>query len=274
MRPSRFGIKRMGRRLCNKSLDPDGIELAEHSLVSSERRFGRNDPITVSKIEALASRLSAAGRTHEAITLLREAVDLRIETVGVDHPDALRAEVWLAQNLAATGMYREAAPLFLHSINVNADSLRSETAEHFETMVWLGMTLTHLASDDVAQIFLQQAISGLGRRYGPDDRATLRASAWLARSLAQESDYAAALRLRETILESFGRQFGPGDEDALRAMWNLAYLLHLVGRDAEAKALLQSFVDTKTRIGKGYDDETSKVKDLLAAINGNGAPAG
>src|SRR5579862_2897100 len=144
-----------------------GVQAAERAWASSRRRFGNDDPRALDDLEALAIRLSDAGRTTEATRVLRDAVTRRTEAHGPLHPLTLRSEMWLGQILAVSGAPQEAADLFFHVVNVNAESSRSESVEHFEIMLWLGASLAMAGSNDVSEIFLTRAVSALSSSLGP-----------------------------------------------------------------------------------------------------------
>jgi len=246
----------------------DEVKPARGAFDLIVRRFGRDGPVAADGMEDLGDHLYAAGQFDEAISLFREALSSRTQGIGPNHPKTVRTELRLANSLLSAGKNEEAISALFHVVEVRKEGIRPESVETLDMLVSLGMTLSRFGVHDVAQHVLREAIAGWRRYAGPKDRRTLTATSWYALVLTRQENFGSALRLRRRLLDDFARTFGPRDPDTLRAMWNLANLLHLAGRDDEARVLLNAVIDWKVRLQRDGDDETKKMRQLLDEIDG------
>lgn len=95
---------------------PRYYELLSDVLAQQRAAFGSASPAALGTIGQLGEAARAFGKHDEAVTLLREAYERRVSTIGPDAPATVRAELALAGALLDAGLTDQAEPLVRHSL--------------------------------------------------------------------------------------------------------------------------------------------------------------
>jgi tetratricopeptide (TPR) repeat protein len=91
---------------------PQAIVLGEPLIPDLDRILGPDHPDTMNARNGLATAYHAAGRTADAIPLVRQTLATRERLLGADHPSTLASRNNLASAYRAAGRPAEAIPLF------------------------------------------------------------------------------------------------------------------------------------------------------------------
>jgi hypothetical protein len=91
---------------------PQAIAIGEPLTADLERTLGPDHPDTLKARNALVAAYHAAGRTADAIPLVRQTLAARERLLGADHPSTLASRNNLASAYRAAGRPAEAIPLF------------------------------------------------------------------------------------------------------------------------------------------------------------------
>lgn len=105
----------------NLERDEDALRVARES-VALARQEGNAEWVELALYE-LGSTLLEMNRAAEAITPLREARRIIVDSLGTDHVDAVYNNSVLAEALAQTGAYEEAGALLEHALQVYVSRL-------------------------------------------------------------------------------------------------------------------------------------------------------
>jgi tetratricopeptide (TPR) repeat protein len=239
--------------------------MAKKEVARYERRYGRDNQLTINSMCNLALLMRQAKRLDEATSLYEEALGFLMLRRGPEHRQTMYAEAGLGLTFLDCGRYEEAVPLLTHAIQVpyRPDGARIDATA--SQMISLGQALMKLRRYEEAQDAFKRSTAEYRRLGLQDHRNSLAATWWLATCLEAKGDIEGAIAIQRTVAEQYGRLHGTGDPNALKARMQLAMWLHRVQEDAEAKVLLLGIIEVKTRNGAREDDSRS-ARELLADI--------
>ncbi|MGO9342915.1 MAG: tetratricopeptide repeat protein [Acidimicrobiales bacterium] len=262
-------VTRLASRLFvagTRNVKPDQtIAMAQEEMARYERRYGRDNQLTINSMCTLASLMRQAKRLDEATALYEEALGFLMLRRGSEHRQTMYAEAGLGLTFVDCGRYEEAVPLLTHAIQVpyRPDGARIDATA--SQMISLGQALMKLGRYEEAQDAFKRSIAEYRRLGLQEHRNSLAATWWLATCLEAKGDIKGAIAIQRAVAEQFGRLHGTGDPNAVKARMQLAMWLHRVQEDAEAKVLLLGIIEVKTRNEAGEDDSRD-AKELLADI--------
>ncbi len=248
-----------------RNVNPDQtIAMAQRELARYERRYGRDNQLTINTMCNLALLMHQANRLDEATALYEEALGFLMLRRGPEHRQTFYAEAGLGLTFLDSGRYEEAVPLLTHAIQVpyRPDGARIDATA--SRTISLGQALMKLRRYEEAQDAFERSIAEYRRLGLQEHRNSLAATWWLATCLEAKGDIEGAIAIQRSVAEQYGRLHGTGAPNALKARMQLAMWLHRVDEDAEAKVLLLGIIEVKSRNEAG--DEGRSAKELLADI--------
>jgi tetratricopeptide (TPR) repeat protein len=146
--------------------------------------------------DLLAALLSLKGRTTEAITQRRAALEKLEAILGPDHPELQPCLELLAIDLLRLEDFEAAAPILERTYRYRAGHLGPEHPETLERLAQLTECLLSAGLPAAAQPLLQDQLLLSERLLGPEHEDTLSAVQLLARAHHEQGDRASA----ETLL--------------------------------------------------------------------------
>lgn len=127
---------------------------------------------TVDAISALATVYTQLKRYEESIKLHHEGIDLRIQTLGHDHPATLVARDNLAILYLVRGQYKLAEQGFREVLKDRHRIFGEDHVKTHLTAASLGKTLAFLDEFEEAENYILSALNGLVETLGADHRYT------------------------------------------------------------------------------------------------------
>lgn len=121
---------------------------------------------------SLARLMQDCGDLTAAESVFREALDIRRETLGDNHPDTATFMNWLALLLEEQGKLAEAEPLFLQAVRTCQETLPSGNWRTGTYHINYGSCLTGLQRFEDAEGHLLQGYTLLEAAFGRDDSRT------------------------------------------------------------------------------------------------------
>lgn len=209
--------------------------------------------VRASVLDAMGRAYMGLGLAEEARPLLEEALDLRRERLGPDHPDVLLSR-W---GLARIASDRAQGPEDRDAARVRLEEVLNGLQRHYgerhllvaEAHSDLGLTLQLAGAYEEARAQYDSALATLGILDGPDAReqqaVTMSNLGWLAQA---RGDLAAADSLFQVVLE-LRRGLYPGDHPRLaNSLRSLADIRNRRGDAAGAEPLIREALAMLERI--------------------------
>ncbi len=190
----------------------EALAALRQALPSSPGVAGVTDADGSRRHDLLRSRLLAnealalveLGRADAALPLAREAVDLRAQHYGPDHPETLLARFSMARALLETGQTAAAATEYDILSSLQDQRLGREHKDTLLAYHQLGTAQLRLGRFDAAATTLAIAADGRARHLGDTSFATLNSRQLLAAALLRTGHFNDAERQLQTVLTGIG----------------------------------------------------------------------
>lgn len=234
-------------------------QAANLALRQARAGQGRTQPYVASSLNLLALIRLALGRPEDAAALLREALALNEQSLGM-HPNTLAVAMNLGRALEASGRLQEATGLYEHGLAL-ADTLHARTPDDEAVQRWRQQALSALA-----QAHAQLGQAGKAQHYNqrlldtPAASAAVQVAALTRQAQALQAegrqDEAMALHRQAIVL----RQADDPSDPRLAMHYNALALWHAEHRD---DAAAQAWFDKALAVVRSGSDDT--VQQLAAA---------
>jgi tetratricopeptide (TPR) repeat protein len=183
------------------------------------------------------------GLVERAAPLLRDALAIRRDELGLEHPDTVTS----INNVAITLKY-QSDPLGAQRLFEQAIQLRERTRgpDHPDTavsLVNLAGFLRERDQFDRARSLFERALVIFQRELGPEHPSTVECVNQLAQLLQEVDDHAGARQLHEHALAMSVAVHGQSHPSVARSLFNLALLCHSKEQDEEARSLFEKSLD-------------------------------
>ena len=136
------------------------------------------------------------------------------------------------------------------------------------------MILGKLGKYDEAEAMEKRVLEARARTLGEEHVDTLRAIEGLSKTLwDQEKRLDEVMAMEEKVLEVRMRILGEGHPDTLRAMTDLAYSYDFLGREQEARELMQKAIDESCKhLGENHPGTLYRVDEFKIMIGISQSP--
>lgn len=243
-----------------------GLPHARRSLEIRRKTLGDAHPDTVASLNAVVTVLQSLGRTDEAETLSREALE-RARPLAAGHPQVL---VTALSNAAAAeearGRHAEAERLLREALLTTRKAFGDEHPATLTAINNVATMLTATARPADAEPLLREVIATNRRLFGDDHPDTLLARCNLARALQDQKKPAEAETLIRDALGRLRKVLGDNHPAVFSQMRNLGSTLEDQERYDEA---VQLYRPALAALRKRYGDdhpETITAANHLASL--------
>jgi len=229
----------------------------------------------------IAARLRISiGRTYAALGLyapaeeqLRQAVDLRRASLGVQASATLDAEALLSDLLLRRGRHAEAEALAVHVLEARRRLLGDAHADTVSAMGQLAVIYDSTERLDEAERLLAETLVACRQMLGEEHPDTLAARNNLALHYVREGRLDEARDMHEQTLKVRRRMLGEDHPDTLRSANNLANVFAAQGRHAEAERLDRETLARRQRVlGADHPDALASLYNLAMDLVALGRP--
>ena len=213
---------------------------AKRAFEGFKRLLGSEHPITADGVQALGYLYDERGDFEQAKACYLQALETRERILGSDHPDTYDA----IQKLILLHCRKDKTDEVLRFIDLfveNASEFESRNLERFHILGLAG-SLCEIYGDDVnAEACLRRELEVRERLQGAEHPDTLDAFERLAHFFRDKCDYERAETYYRRVMDGKLRHSGlnTNDTDFLWVQYNLAKVLHKLGLNSQAVALLQ-----------------------------------
>ena len=228
-----------------------------------------NDPqLQARMMNVMGIVYESLGLYSQSEPLLRHAVEIRQQTLGLRNKDTLQSMYDLTVLLTVKGKVPEAEKLCRETLDGRQKTLGSEHRDTLMAKTWLGWILLVQGHYAEAEKIYREAIDVATRVLGPEDKVTLTTMNRLAIDFDEEGKFPEAEKILRQVLDADSRILGPDDKDTLATMNNLANTLQNEGRLAEAEQLDREMLQAYQRQwGPEHPKSTITMENLAGVLH-------
>jgi tetratricopeptide (TPR) repeat protein len=209
--------------------------------------------------------LHERARYEQAALLLQQALAIREQQVGPDHPDTASSLNRLGELYWAQGKYAEAELLLQRALVICEQQLG--TSHPFTATSLNNLAALYRAQGNYAEAepLLQRALVICEQQLGPAHPNTAGSLNNLALLYREQGKYAEAEPLYQRALAIREQQVGPMHPNTASTLHNLASLYRVQGRYPETEPLLQRALAIREHeLGANHPDTARSLKDLAS----------
>jgi tetratricopeptide (TPR) repeat protein len=246
----------------------DGHKVPDAEVLSQTVKQLRADPnidvpTRVRLLEAVADTYTGLGWQEKPVPLLEEALALRRDQLGAEHPDTLSLMNKLGVAYQRAGRPADAVPLLEETLKLRRTQLGPEHRHTLNSIhnLALAYTLTGRAAEAIK--LHEEALVLCKARLGPDHPDTLIFLDNLALAYHNAGRHADALAVQEEVLRHRQARLGPDHPDTVGAMNSLGMAYLAAGRLADSRPLLETALKhCKARLGPEHPHTLDLMNNL------------
>ena len=244
----------------------DSADAALKQAFAAAEPLDDKDPAYLSCRKTYGQLLFAQGDYPAARAVQEETYGARVQGMGQDDPDTLRAGLDLVQTLHAQGHRVQAAELHDRLVEAFTAILGPDDLETITAQAYLATILRDAGRYARARVIEEHVAEVRTRLLGEEHPDTLLAKANLAVTLDNLGETEQARVIGEQVVEARVRILGEQHPDTLRAKDNLAAVLRDLGALEQARGMAEQVVETRSRILGEAHAQTLEAMALLATI--------
>jgi serine/threonine protein kinase len=227
----------------------------------------RGKPLTEAVVRhSVAAAYLALGRSDLALPHAKQALDLRRQLLGEDHPDTIASLDNYGEVLRNRGRLSEAEPV---ARDAYERSVRVNGAEHLETTHALhdyAQVLMSLGRWREAEVHTKAVAEQLRRHLGDDNEQTIAAVNDWCMCIDGAGRTADAVPIFREALDRCRRVLGKDHPRTTILMHNFAHTLETLGQLPEAEQLSREALEIRRRIFGPDNPETLATLNVYAQI--------
>ena len=197
-----------------------------------------------------AQMLDAMGRAHQSLAhydtsraLLRQALELRRNALGPDHPDVAESLDHLADAFAAERDIEPAVPLYRKALTIRRRAPGADSLEIAETLDGLSRALRNIDRPDSAVTLARRALAIHRRRQDSTHPDVVGAQHTLAYALRVKGQYEKGAAHYRSVLKKERARYGPDHARLAGTHNDFAFLLKKQERYAAAARHYRKAID-------------------------------
>ena len=203
------------------------------------------------------------GQWEDAERLQTQAMDLRRNLLGVDHPDTLTSTANLASTYRSQGRWEEAEKLQVQVMETSKTKLGADHPYTLAIMANLASTFWSQGRWEEAEKLQVQVMETSKTKLGADHPDTLASMGNLASTFWNQGRWGEAEKLEVHVIETLKTKLGPDHPDTLTSMGNLASTYKSQGQwDKAEKLEMQVMEARKTKLGPDHPDTLTSMYNL------------
>ena len=217
----------------------EAVILHEKNLAVRQRVFGPEHPDTLATINNLGNAYARAQRFEDAISMYQENMETTERVLGFEHPETLISRNNLAAVFGDAERFEEAIIIIQENIEIMERVLGPEHPDTLNSRNNLAAAFRNVGRYDEAIVIHQDTLQIRLKVLGREHPSTLSSRNNLANAFGTAGLLEETAILHQENLEVRQRVLGNEHPDTLTSQINLATTYRLLGRDADADALLE-----------------------------------
>ncbi|KAK2728443.1 Kinesin light chain 5 [Colletotrichum kahawae] len=211
------------------------------------------------------------GNYSRAEVLVQDAVRIRTQRLGEEHPDTLTSMANLASTFWNQGRWKEAEKLEVQVMEARKRVLGEEHPSTLTSIGNLSSTYRNQGRWKEAEELEVRVIETMNRVLGAEHPSTRTSMASLASTYRSQGRCKEAEKLEVRVMEAMKRVLGEEHPDTLTSMDNLASTYRSQGRWKEAEELFVRVVETSLRVlGEEHPDTLTSMANLASTYRSQG----
>jgi tetratricopeptide (TPR) repeat protein len=231
------------RAVCSAYLAHAYAVLGNGGTGSRDEKIGK-----ATLLHSVAGFFNYRGQWNDAERFLLEAVELREEVLGSEHPDTLTSMANLALTYREQGRWEEAEKLGVQVIETRNQILGPDHPDTLSSIGNLASTYYKQARWEEAEKLEVQVMETRKTKLGADHPDTLTSMSNLAWTFWDQGRWGEAEKLEVQVMETRKTKLGADHPDTLSSMNNLAFLWKDMGRHGDALGLIQTCSDLRQQV--------------------------
>jgi serine/threonine-protein kinase len=231
-----------------------------------EENFGTRPVVMADMLDVLADGYDRLGLFAEAEPLARQALILKKELLGDDHPDVATSQNALGWILHQLGKSPEAEPLLREAIAIRRAAGPRHTLDLARSLNDLGVILTRLDRMAEAESVLVAALAIRQAAWGGGHRSVGITANNLAAVYFRTSRWLEAAHTMEIAVEALRTTLGVDHQRTLLALGNLAVLRREAGEAAAAESTYRQLLEGQRRTLGADHPRTASVLSILGLL--------
>ncbi len=233
------------------------------ALTEIEGGFKDHPRVKASLLQAVAITASGLGLRELADGPQREALDLRLDVLGVEHPDTLTSMNKLGALLRIRWDLPAAESYLAEALKVSRRVLGNDHPVTFDSMENMGVLRKAQVKLSEAEPYLREALEGRRRVFGVNHRDTLRSMNQMGGLLNARGKRSDAEQYYHEALGAKRRLLGDEHPSTLASISNLGRLLQAQGKLSDAAAYLREALEARRRVlGERHPSTLTSMNDL------------
>ena len=226
----------------------------EDAQVHLERAAGllgwpeTHDSETLSAAAELGVLYQRLGMATEAEDLIRLVLEIRIDTLGEDHPSSLMSLNQLADFLVSQGRIDEVEPLDRKTLEIRRRVLGEDHPDTLRSLNGLAATLFNQGRYAEAAPLFEEGLAIRRGSLGENHPDTLMLANNLAAVYLELGRQAEAEALQREVVEGRMRVLGPDHDQTAMSIHNLGVTLAQLGRYEEAEERLIEAIEIRKKL--------------------------
>ncbi|KAK3938097.1 kinesin light chain [Diplogelasinospora grovesii] len=243
-----------------------------------------DDAVKSSLLLNVAESSFMLGKYQDAEELYRQALKLRTQVLGAEHPSTLVSMNNLALVLNSQGKYEEAETLHRQALELSAKVFGAEHPSTLASINNLASVLNSQGKYEEAETMYRQALKLWTKVLGAEHPDTLASINNLASVLDSQGKYEEAETLHRQALELRTKVLGAEHPDTPASMNNLANVLYSQGninnlanvldsqgKYEEAETMYRQALKLRTKVlGAEHPDTLTSINNLASVLDSQG----
>ncbi|KAH0538559.1 hypothetical protein FGG08_004847 [Glutinoglossum americanum] len=211
------------------------------------------------------------GKYDNAYFEAAEALVLREEALGKEHPHTLVALSKLALVLHSQGKYVAAEEMHRRALEGKAKALGKEHPDTLITLNNLALALDGQGKYEAAEEMHRRVLEGRAKTLGKEHPSTLTSLNNLASVFHSQGKYETAEKMYRRVLEGEVKTLGKEHPDTLTTLNNLASVLGSQDKYEAAEEMHQRVLESREKVlGKEHPVTLSTLNDLASVLHSQG----
>jgi len=226
------------------------------------------DPEALAATAELGVLYQQLGMVAEAETLIRRVLEIRVETLGEDHPSSLTSLNQLADFLFSQGRIDEVEPLDRKTLEIRRRVLGDDHPDTLRSLNGLAATFFNQGRYGEAVPLFREGLEIRRRTLGDSHPDTLMLANNLAACYLEMGRQVEAEELQREVVEGRIRVLGEAHDQTAMSIHNLGVTLAQLGRYEEAEVELRRAIKIRSALPgdrRSYLFSKSYLADVLRA---------
>jgi len=222
----------------------EALEMDTRTYGQLKLLFGEDHERTLLAASNLAVSQRLTGDSAEAREVDADTLERRRQVLGPKHPYTLQSLLALARDYRELGDYQQSLSMLEATYRDYLEVLGPDFVDTLRTATALAISMRYLGEHARARALTEETTTRFEADYESEHPDALACQINLAADLAATGDFERALAVSTTSLERYETRLGAGHPYTCVARNNHASYLLRVGRNAEARELLQQTYDS------------------------------